>query len=168
LADTTLAFTLSKCFGPFAFLPFDGITVTPLSGANLPGEGHLYPLGRDMIAEHPVMLCKQQGRAVFQDQLFDLDAAQHVDVIQRLIPDIEVRLLAQTAGQQDFLLLPRGKITHIFFKLYAGEVQLAQDGFELADGCILRTIQCCFARIMAEIYAICKHNSIVFFRDYFY
>ena len=55
--------------------------------------------GGDGVPETAVVLDEQQRRLVFEQQLFDLHAGKDVDVVERLVPDIQMRRLAQAFGQ---------------------------------------------------------------------
>ena len=52
------------------------------------------------------MLHKDHGRLMGKQQLFDLDPGNHVDEVERFVPDMQVRRLAQAFGDQHFLFLP--------------------------------------------------------------
>ena len=51
------------------------------------------------------MLNKNHCRGEFSYELFDLHSGIQVDKIERLIPDIEMRMLAQASGYQYLFLL---------------------------------------------------------------
>ena len=86
------------------------------------------------------MFDEQKGGLGVQDQPLDLHTGKDVNIIERLVPDIEMGLLAQAPGKQNFFLLTVAEVGNIFVKLRAGKIQLAQDGFEktLVDLQILR------------------------------
>jgi len=48
---------------------------------------------------------------------FQLQAGIDIYVIERLVPDVEMRLLAEAFGQQQLLLLPGGEVAQVFFQL---------------------------------------------------
>ena len=54
-------------------------------------------------AEGAVVLYQEHRGLIFQDQLLHLDAGKQVDIVQRLVPHIEVGALAQAGGQQELL-----------------------------------------------------------------
>ena len=47
-----------------------------------------------MIAECPIMLDKQQGRFETPNQFFNLHPGQHIDVVERFVPDIYMGALS--------------------------------------------------------------------------
>ena len=65
-------------------------------------------------------------------QLLDLDAGENVDVVQRLVPDVQMGGLAQASGQQYLFLLSGGVVAHILLELHPLEAQLPQDRKEQA------------------------------------
>ena len=81
----------------------------------------------DPPAEACVMLHKQHGGLVFQQKRFDLHPGKHIDIIERLVPDIKMGRRCQAGCQKDLLFLPLGIILHVFKELGAFKVQLAQD-----------------------------------------
>ena len=64
---------------------------------------------RDLVAEGGVVFHEQHGRPELQYQLFELQARVQVYEVHRLVPDVQMRLLAQAAGQQHLFLLPAGE-----------------------------------------------------------
>ena len=82
--------------------------------------------GGDFLPEGQVMLHKQHGGRIFQNQLFDLDAGVEIDVIQRFIPDVQMGLLAQAFGKEHLFLLSGGKGFHVLLELHGGKAQLVQ------------------------------------------
>ena len=74
----------------------------------------------------------RERRTEREQQLFNLDAGEDVDVVEGLVPDVQVRGLAQASRQQHLFLLSGGKVAHILFKLYPFKAQLAQDRLEKA------------------------------------
>ena len=56
-------------------------------------------VGGDLLPEHLVVLYKKQGRLKVQKQVLDLNAGKQVDIVQRLVPDIEVGALTQADRQ---------------------------------------------------------------------
>ena len=87
-------------------------------------------LGGDGVAEGAVVLDEEHGGLVFLDQLFDLQAAGEIDVIQWFVPDIEMGLLAEAFGEEDFLLLAFGKGGHVAVEMIARKAHFAQEGEE--------------------------------------
>ena len=67
------------------------------------GQGDL--IRADAFKEHRVVLDQQHGGLVLGQQPFQLHAGEHVDVIQRLVPDVDMGRDAQAAGQQQLFLL---------------------------------------------------------------
>lgn len=86
--------------------------------------------GGDGVAEGAVVLDEEHGGLVFLNQLFDLQAAGEVDVIQGFVPDIEMGLLAEAFGEEDFLLLAFGKGGHVAVEMIARKAHFAQEGEE--------------------------------------
>ena len=82
----------------------------------------------DVLTEHPVVLHEQQGRPECLQQLLDLDAGENVDVVQRLVPDVQMGGLAQAAGQQHLFLLSLAVLLHRQVELLPLKSQVAQDG----------------------------------------
>ena len=76
------------------------------------------------------MLHEQNGRLVFEQQVFYLHAGKDVNVVERFIPDIQMRLLTQAFGEQDFLFLPLAEFVQPLFKLLPRKIKFPQDGFE--------------------------------------
>ena len=60
----------------------------------------------DFITKGTVMLHKEHGGLIGAQQLLDLHTGEHVDIIQRLVPDTEVGRAAEGRRQQHFFLLP--------------------------------------------------------------
>ena len=76
------------------------------------------------------MLHQQHGRCVFGEQPFQLHAGQDVDVIQRLIPNIQMGGDAQASRQQQLFLLSLGHALQWALEQIPGEIHVAQDGLE--------------------------------------
>ena len=57
-------------------------------------SAHQQNAGSNPIHKRRVMLHKQKRRRSFQQQLLDLYAGKDVNIVQRFIPKIEMRLLA--------------------------------------------------------------------------
>ena len=76
------------------------------------------------------MLHEEDGRAALQQQLLDLAPGENVDVVQRLVPEVELGRLAEAPGQEDLLPLPHAEALHGLLELAPGEVQLPQEGQE--------------------------------------
>ena len=76
------------------------------------------------------MLDKQHRRRIFEQQLLDLQARNHINEVQRFVPEEKVRFFAETFGNQDFFLLASAEIRHVFVKLNPREIKLTQASFE--------------------------------------
>ena len=74
------------------------------------------------------MLHKEEGGPVLQQQLLNLHPGEQVDIVQRLIPDIQVGALAQAGRDQHLFLLSGAVLPHIPLKERPGKAQLPQDG----------------------------------------
>ena len=77
------------------------------------------------------MLHQEHGGPVPEDQLLQLHPGKQVDVVQGLVPHVQVGPPAQAGRQQDLFLLAGAVLGHIPFKELPAEVQLAQDGEQL-------------------------------------
>lgn len=55
-------------------------------------------------AEFPVMLYKQDRRRILQQQLLNLHPRDNINEVERLIPDVQMHLLAEAGGDQHLLL----------------------------------------------------------------
>ena len=86
--------------------------------------------GGDGIAKGAVVLDEEHGGLVFLDQVFDLQAAGEVDVVERFVPDVEMGLFAEAFGEEDFLLLAFRKGGHVAREMVAGKAHFAQEGEE--------------------------------------
>ena len=60
----------------------------------------------------------------------NLHPREDINVVEWLIPDVHMGLLAEAPGEQYLFLLPRAVIPHVLFKLDPREIQFSQDGFE--------------------------------------
>ena len=69
-------------------------TEVPVSYTHLFLSAHQQNAGSNPIHKRRVMLHKQKRRRSFQQQLLDLHAGKDVNIVQRFIPKIEMRLLA--------------------------------------------------------------------------
>ena len=87
-------------------------------------------LGGDGVAEGAVVFDEEHGGLVFLNQLFDLQAAGEVDVVEGFVPDVEMGLLAEAFGEKDFLLLAFGKGGHVAVEMIARKAHFAQEGEE--------------------------------------
>ena len=67
-----------------------------------------------------VVLHEQQRGPVLQQQLLHLHPGDHVDEVQRLVPHIQVGLVAEAGGQQHLFLLAAAVLRQIPFKLLPG------------------------------------------------
>ena len=61
---------------------------------------------RDPVTEHFVKFDKDDRGLISQDRVFDLDPGKDIHKIQRFIPDKEVRVFTETAGQQHLFFCP--------------------------------------------------------------
>lgn len=77
--------------------------------------------------QYPGNGCRAQRTAawpVFEQQLFDLHAGKDIDVVERLVPDIQMCRLAQAFGQQHLLFLAGAVIGHILAELHPFKTSL--------------------------------------------
>ena len=86
----------------------------------------------DVFHKTPVVLDENHGRRALPEQRFQLHAGDHIDEVERLIPDKQMRLFAQAFCDQNLFLLALGKILDALVKLRALEFELAQNRFEQA------------------------------------
>ena len=70
-------------------------------------DGEINGPGCYILPECEIMFYKNHGWREFFHQFLDLHAGVNVDIVQRFIPDIQVRLLAKASGDQHFFLLTR-------------------------------------------------------------
>ena len=77
------------------------------------------------------MLHEKHGGTADPQELLKLHPGEDINIVQRLVPHIQVGALAQAAGKKHLLFLPGAIIGQILFKLYPREVQLAENGLEL-------------------------------------
>ena len=87
----------------------------------------VYGFCGNILAKCPVVLDKEQCRLKDKNQFFNLNPAKYVDVVERFVPYIQMRLLTQTPRQQHFFLLPCAVIAYVFLKLNTGKIQLSQN-----------------------------------------
>ena len=76
------------------------------------------------------MLHKNEGGTAFQNELFDLHPAPKVNVVEGLVPDVEMGLFAEAFGEKNFLLLAFGKGGHVAVEMIARKAHFAQEGEE--------------------------------------
>ena len=81
--------------------------------------------------QRPCRARRQKRRLAAEDEVLDLHAGKGVDVVERLIPDVEVSALAQAQGQQRLFLLPVAEFFGVGFQMGAGKAQFAQYGEKL-------------------------------------
>lgn len=55
------------------------------------------------------MLDEKHRRAERADEIFELHTGIHVDVVERFVPDIQVRPLAEASGKENLFLLAAEK-----------------------------------------------------------
>ena len=96
------------------------------------------------------MLHEQNGGLVFEQQVLYLHAGKDINVVERFIPDIQMRLFAQAFGKQNLLFLPLAEFVQSLFKLLPRKIKFPQDGFEKSfvkkiapDIFIQRPVQSC-------------------------
>lgn len=75
-----------------------------------------YRTGSDISGKSGIVLDKQQRRAERQDELFYLDTGKNVDIVERFVPDIQVRPFAEAAGKRRFLSLSRAHLGKLRLK----------------------------------------------------
>ena len=90
----------------------------------------LHGLRGDIFTKSAVVFNKQKGGPVFQKEFLDLHPRNHVDEIQRLVPDIQMSPLAETGSNQNFLFLPAAEVFHILIKLLSGKAHFSEAGFQ--------------------------------------
>ena len=83
-----------------------------------------------ILQKHFVVFDQQEGGLVGLNQRFDLHAAEYVDVVERLVPDVEMRRRAEAGGQQNFLFLALAEGRQRLVELLAAKVHVAQNGLE--------------------------------------
>jgi len=81
-------------------------------------------LGGGPVAESLIMLDKDHRRHIRQNQTLYLHSGIDVYEIQRLVPYVQVRAIAQAGCDQHFLFLPSRELFHILFELTSFEVHL--------------------------------------------
>ena len=89
-----------------------------------PSERH--GLCRNAVAEHTVVLDENDRRLEFQQQFLKLNAREHVHIIERLVPDKQVRRFAQASRQQNLFLLSFTVLIYPFIKLSPVKIQFSQ------------------------------------------
>ena len=72
--------------------------------------GQTHRFGGNFVPERFVMLYKDHRGRKGSEQPLDLHPGVDVDIIERLVPYIQMCLLAETLCQQHFFLLPGGKV----------------------------------------------------------
>ena len=85
-----------------------------------------------MVAEGAVMLDEYHRGLRIQQQLLYLHTREQVYIVQRLVPDIHVRLLAKARRDEHLFPLSGAETGHVAVKMPARHVQLAQKGFDPA------------------------------------
>ena len=78
------------------------------------------------------MLDEQHGRLAGQDQLLDQDAGEHVDKVERLVPEVEMRGTGKAPRDEHLLLLASAVGFDRRFKLRAREIEFPEDRFQKA------------------------------------
>ena len=79
------------------------------------------------------MFHEKHGGLILQQQFFYLHSGKHVDIIERLIPHIQVGRCEQAGGDQQFLFLPFGIFLHVFGELSLFQAELPEYGAKQAD-----------------------------------
>lgn len=69
-------------------------------------RSHIDAVSRDMVAESAVMLDEYHRGLRIQQQLLYLHTREQVYIVQRLVPDIHVRLLAKTRRDEHLFRCP--------------------------------------------------------------
>ena len=69
------------------------------------------------------MLHKQQGGAKLQNELFELYAGYEVNIIERLVPDVQMRRRCERNGERDLFLLPVAVSGNVAQKELAAQVE---------------------------------------------
>ena len=58
------------------------------------------------LFHEPYVMFHHEHRGMYSfQQFFDLHAGEDIDVVQRFVPDVQVRRCQQAGGQQDLFLL---------------------------------------------------------------
>lgn len=78
------------------------------------------------------MLHKDHGGLALQQQGLDLHSGIDVDKIERFVPQVQMGVLTQAAGNEDLLFLSSAVVRHVLFKLRPLKVQLPQYRLEEA------------------------------------
>ena len=73
------------------------------------------------------MINSQHGRAAAQQELLNLHPGENVNIIQRLIPDIQMSRRQESCRDQDFLLLPFRIFFHVFAELVSVHIKFPKD-----------------------------------------
>lgn len=60
----------------------------------------------DAVQKSQIVFHQNHGRAVYQNHVFDLDARNHVYVVERLVPYVEVRFFAEACRKKRLFFLP--------------------------------------------------------------
>lgn len=76
------------------------------------------------------MLHHQQGGRVPQNEFFHLPSAEHINIVQRLVPYVEMRRHAQAPGQQKLLFLSLAQFAQVLIKVFPAHIHIAQNRFE--------------------------------------
>ena len=78
-------------------------------GATLLPVGNGDDIGGNRLPEGGIMLHQDHGGAELPDQILDLDPGVDIDVVQRLVPDIQVRLYNGLGGIACMDPIPKAK-----------------------------------------------------------
>lgn len=88
----------------------------------------------DVCAESRVMFDEQNRRAKARYQLFQKHARNEIDIIERFVPNIEVRGNGKRCGQSDLLFLSVAECGKILAERIAAEVEFVEDGHDEGRG----------------------------------
>ncbi len=78
------------------------------------------------------MLHKDHGGLALQQQGLDLHSGIDIDKIEWFVPQVQMGVLTQAAGNEDLLFLSSAVVRHVLFKLRPLKVQLPQYRLEEA------------------------------------
>lgn len=82
---------------------------TGAGGTTLLPVGNGDDIGGNRLPEGSIMLHQDHGGAELPDQILDLDPGVDIDVVQRLVPDIQVRLYGGLEGSVCMDPIPKAK-----------------------------------------------------------
>lgn len=81
---------------------------------------------RHRFPKRPIVFHKDHRRAVILQQPFDLQSGIEVEIVQRFVPNVEMRLFAETFGEEDLLFLSFGIRSDIPFEVFFGKAEFIE------------------------------------------